>query len=1235
MEKQHLKRLGYGFSALVMTLSAVTFTPGNFASATSACTGEATTISALAGTVDTICLSDHIAADAAIAINDTAELDLNGYTITKGETPVFNVAADKTLTIVGTGSIEGLTALADLNSGNGNVVIKGGTYGVNPTAKVGAGFTAYPNSETEPTAWTVKATVVYTPTVLITQPTWKRTFKTNRELTIGTYNVVEVNDVELAPTVVVKHDTAAGEIVSEEDFAVVTSDGNVKVTALAEGTYYITVTDGTETATNLILKAYTIDAENTIDGKAYEVAVGDVLDLADDLDASFVNAFVPGYNVTGDDGLMTRDGLKFTADTAGTAELSFALLDMDNNTSLIATVEIYDDSDAEKYMSVDDSFTTAAYGTNWAVAESANTSVAEVSISTEEATAGQVTITAKSVGETTITLKSSDAEDAIEKEITVGVYDIETSKVLETTDNRLDMTTLAELPDGYTVEIAAADAVEDFVSYVPATKLATPETVGERTFTYQVKNANGDDAGAPVNVTIYVKGADVEIADRYVKVGADDTAALEDLYTLTGDGTTLAVTVDGEAYDETEAFTSNEVGEHTVVFTELKDGNTIAEQEVTFYVYGVTLENQVVFVGEETTVTLDTYGVTAITDMIPSSTTKLNVEEAGDGIYTITASEKGDYTVSFKVTEREGADVTRENVEYGPFTITAYEKLDVTVVDDEIDINPDLEEEDAALFTLTSDADTVVTVEVEEDAPITAVYDADLGAYVVELAEDAEVEAGDTFDITVSQKLTLLDEEAIAEDVVTITIVDSTEPAVVYTIEADEYADEITAGDEVTLTFTTNGTPTVTVTKEGEAEGAEATVAAGDTEGSYTATYTFAEAGSYNVTFTIAEDAEVSDQMALTVNEAVAEVVITVDEENSASSITAGDLDGGTIFFTYEGVELDDITVKVLDEDGDEVTSYFGGLTPIADEETEGGAMVNIFTGNVFMGGADYTVVISAGDVSAEHTVTLAEPEQGEITGESSADLEAAFEAINAAWAEYFELLNGGTATDEELEAAENKANALIEKYFDGITFVDDDGEEHTIPSWWTLATVESALNNGVNVTAELVKTEQTEDEVGAEAVAAIRQAVLDEFGDTSVLDNIMYYDIDVVLTAEDGTVLGTMHQVDNAKTIVIENLAGAADGYTRNYIVIRYHDGVAEIIESSYDADAGTVTFDSDKFSTYALAYQDTLKAVADTGAATSEGASATTSTAAAVVTLAAIITLAGAVKFAKSARK
>ena len=131
-------------------------------------------------------------------------------------------------------------------------------------------------------------------------------------------------------------------------------------------------------------------------------------------------------------------------------------------------------------------------------------------------------------------------------------------------------------------------------------------------------------------------------------------------------------------------------------------------------------------------------------------------------------------------------------------------------------------------------------------------------------------------------------------------------------------------------------------------------------------------------------------------------------------------------------------------------------------------------------------------------------------------------------------------------------------------------------------------------------------------------------------LNNISYYNIDVVVSI-DGEAVGTLTELTNAQTIVME-VEGPATGYTRLYVVVRYHNGVAQIIDSSYDAEAGTVTFESDKFSTYALAYKDTLKAVADTGASTSEGASATVSATTAIATIAAIIALAGAVKFAKA---
>jgi len=44
----------------------------------------------------------------------------------------------------------------------------------------------------------------------------------------------------------------------------------------------------------------------------------------------------------------------------------------------------------------------------------------------------------------------------------------------------------------------------------------------------------------------------------------------------------------------------------------------------------------------------------------------------------------------------------------------------------------------------------------------------------------------------------------------------------------------------------------------------------------------------------------------------------------------------------------------------------------------------------------------------------------------------------------------------------------------------------------------------------------------------------------------------------------------------------------TRTYTVIRVHNGVAEVLDTVYDSKSDTLTFDSDQFSTYAIAYKD-----------------------------------------------
>ena len=54
------------------------------------------------------------------------------------------------------------------------------------------------------------------------------------------------------------------------------------------------------------------------------------------------------------------------------------------------------------------------------------------------------------------------------------------------------------------------------------------------------------------------------------------------------------------------------------------------------------------------------------------------------------------------------------------------------------------------------------------------------------------------------------------------------------------------------------------------------------------------------------------------------------------------------------------------------------------------------------------------------------------------------------------------------------------------------------------------------------------------------------------------------------------------------DSTTGDTSKKTRSYEVIRVHDGKASVIPSSFDADAKTLTFETDRFSAYAVAYKD-----------------------------------------------
>ena len=56
----------------------------------------------------------------------------------------------------------------------------------------------------------------------------------------------------------------------------------------------------------------------------------------------------------------------------------------------------------------------------------------------------------------------------------------------------------------------------------------------------------------------------------------------------------------------------------------------------------------------------------------------------------------------------------------------------------------------------------------------------------------------------------------------------------------------------------------------------------------------------------------------------------------------------------------------------------------------------------------------------------------------------------------------------------------------------------------------------------------------------------------------------------------------------VPQNLINHNSTVNRNYQLVRVHDGVAEVLDAQFDKESNTIRFSTDKFSTYALVYND-----------------------------------------------
>ena len=160
-------------------------------------------------------------------------------------------------------------------------------------------------------------------------------------------------------------------------------------------------------------------------------------------------------------------------------------------------------------------------------------------------------------------------------------------------------------------------------------------------------------------------------------------------------------------------------------------------------------------------------------------------------------------------------------------------------------------------------------------------------------------------------------------------------------------------------------------------------------------------------------------------------------------------------------------------------------------------------------------------------------------------------------------------------EAVEQETQNVVEQIVAG-TVANSVVDEKTAEK------VAEAVNSGKSVSAEIVVVKVPESEIAQIEQTAIEEKVTAELGEDA---KVQYLDVSVVLMAGNEE-LGTLNELQEEITITVaipEEIK--ADG--RIYKVIRNHDGEITVLDTIVNAD-GTISFKTDKFSTYALAYAD-----------------------------------------------
>ena len=118
-----------------------------------------------------------------------------------------------------------------------------------------------------------------------------------------------------------------------------------------------------------------------------------------------------------------------------------------------------------------------------------------------------------------------------------------------------------------------------------------------------------------------------------------------------------------------------------------------------------------------------------------------------------------------------------------------------------------------------------------------------------------------------------------------------------------------------------------------------------------------------------------------------------------------------------------------------------------------------------------------------------------------------------------------------------------------------------------------------------VVISDVKKEDLSAEELKLIEEAIKDKYTIAG------FYNIDLFKGLNKDLLVSQLTETKEAETITVKvpsDIKAVAEGYNRTYYIIRVHDEKVGILNATLNED-GTVSFKTDKFSTYTLAYVDT----------------------------------------------